>query len=111
MSVTIEPHRVAQISAHFSVGTRDYGKWNTAGMCPSFKLFGTTMGRKEIVCHGAIRAVFPMSEYNERTSQLSKSYSNFLHRADAREFGVIYSRDERPLYISNTAGLGYCRPG
>jgi hypothetical protein len=110
-SISLDPRRATRITVAFEAGERKYEKSNTTVSCPSFKVIETAVMKKEVVCPGAIRILFPIAEYLDRTSKLSDAYVNFTWQANSQGFAVIYSTDHKPMHVTDRPEEGYCRSG
>ena len=106
---TIEAHRGAEIQTAIKIAPEDFTKWNTQVICPGLKLFGGRYGRREVLCAGAERTYFPLTEMRDRQGQLLNSYSNFTHRSDEQGFGLIYAHPIRTMWISDSRNHMFCR--
>lgn len=108
-NITIEAHKGIQISTLAKISMEGYKKHNTMTVCPSFKLFGSSYGRREITCKGSSRIVFPSSEYADRTSMLTDhNFTAATLRSDSRGFGVIYLWVSKTLFVTDDPKRGSC---
>jgi hypothetical protein len=106
--VEIPAHQPTSLFLKFPTMHQDFTKWNSSVLCPTFRVFGSHIHNREIVCRGSSMTLFPITEFDDRRKELDwQNYANVPYNSGA-SWGTISSWPNKSYFVTNDDSQGDC---